>query len=49
MRLGFLRVVPEIGSKGFFLLVLYFDKFRIDVKDTSLTRQGDLEDHCIGQ
>ena len=48
MGLGFLRIVPKVGRKRFLLLVLYFDKFRIDVKDTSLTRQGDLEDLYIG-
>jgi len=48
MGLSFLRIVPEIGRKGFLLFVLYFDKFRIDVKDTSLTHQGDLEDRYKG-
>jgi hypothetical protein len=44
MRLRLLGVVPKIGGERFLLLVLYFDTFRIDVKDTSLTHQGDLED-----
>ena len=48
MCLGFLRIVPEIGGERFFLLVLYFDEFGIDVKDTSLTHQGDPVNLCNG-
>ena len=37
---GLFGVVPKVWSEGFFFLVRYFDKFLIDVKDTSLTRPG---------
>jgi hypothetical protein len=44
MRLGFLWIIPKIRGECFFLLVFYFNEFGINVKDTSLTHQGDLED-----
>jgi hypothetical protein len=37
---GFLGIVPKVGSEGFLLVVGYFNKFFIDVKDTSSTHQG---------
>jgi len=37
---GFFGVVPEVGSKGFFLFIGNFYKLGINVKDTSSTHQG---------
>jgi hypothetical protein len=39
-QFGFTRVVPEVGSEGFFLLVGNFYLLGINVKDTSSTHQG---------
>ena len=44
MRLCFLRIVPEVGCQGLFLFIFNFYKLGINVKDTSLTRQGDRKD-----
>jgi hypothetical protein len=38
---GFFGVVPKIRSEGFFFLISYLNRFGINVKDTSLTHQGD--------
>ncbi len=41
MLLSRFWIVPKVRGERFFLLIFYFDKFGINVKDTSLTHQGD--------